>query len=108
MIGRISSKRYRGGRGGGAKGCLTTQHAFPRSAIFTLSLSAFRGSSGLRTKSEALNPETHTHTHTLYISQGWGWGLFVQVVTSLLDSWAARVRVRCVHQNVIVRNVCSE
>lgn len=36
--------------------CLCTQQAFPRSAIFTLSLSAFRGSKGLRTKSEALNP----------------------------------------------------
>lgn len=38
---------------------LTTQHAFPKSAIFTLSLWALRGSRGLRTKSEALNAETH-------------------------------------------------
>lgn len=39
------------------KRILTTQHAFPRSAIFTLILSAFWESRGLRTKSEALNAE---------------------------------------------------
>lgn len=42
--------------------CLTTQHAFPRSAIFTFSLWALPGSSGLRMKSEALNAATATAT----------------------------------------------
>lgn len=39
---------------------LTTQQALPRSAIFTFSLWALRGSSGLRMKSEALKAETPT------------------------------------------------
>ena len=47
--------------------CLTTQHAFPRSAIFTLSLCALSGSRGLRTKSEALKTETPTGQNTCHI-----------------------------------------
>lgn len=42
-------------KGGGRR--LTTQQAFPRSAIFTFSLWALPGSSGLRMNSEALKAE---------------------------------------------------
>lgn len=54
MIGRFLPEEERPPRR------LTTQQAFPRSAIFTFSLRALRGSSGLRMKSEALNAETAT------------------------------------------------
>lgn len=50
-----SHRHHRKSKGGGRR--LTTQQAFPRSAIFTFSLWALPGSSGLRMNSEALKAE---------------------------------------------------
>lgn len=60
--------------------CLTTQHAFPRSAIFTLSLWAFWGSRGLRTKSDALNTEKHKK----YIKYYWFYIYYILCVLYIL------------------------
>lgn len=79
---------------------LTTQQAFPRSAIFTLSLSAFCGSRGLRTKSVALKAKRKERTYKVTKWTGMDVNSFMCTSVScyfltITFTWISRLQRNC-------------